>query len=649
MKIDDAKTGAAPPREALTRLDGDLPRNKPLDAGRDSRERSKRILLPKRLENYRFRQPAPEDGAILWELVKKTGVLDVNSAYSYLMLGKHFDETCVIAQRNEEIRGFVSAFCPPGRDDTVFVWQIAVAESERGRGLAKALLHQLVSGPGCSAVRFLEATVTPSNRASRALFRAFARDLGARCHVTNGFEADHFPGDAEHEPEHLFRIGPFETRAKEESTLQVFETYESEVRSYCRDFPTVFNKAKGYKVWSEDGREYIDFFAGAGALNYGHNNPAMKEKIIDYIASDGITHSLDMATTAKARFLQRFHDVILEPRGMTHKVMFPGPTGTNTVEAALKLARKITGRDKVVSFTNAFHGMTLGALSVTGNSFKRGGAGVPLEHVTHVPFDGYMGEGVDTLDYLERMLADEGSGLDLPAAVIFEPVQGEGGVNVASFEWMKRLEQLCRRWNILLIADDVQAGCGRTGSFFSFEPAGIDPDIVCLSKSIGGFGLPLALTLIKPQYDKFSAGEHNGTFRGNNLAFVAATEALSYWENEDLAKSVQAKGEKVAAFLQKLAEQHTELHGEVRGRGLMQGLAICDGELAGAICEEAFRRGLLVETSGPNGEVVKLLPPLIIDDVGLERGLTILAQSIKAVLSKQHSEDALSVANDDAA
>ncbi|MDX1711222.1 MAG: diaminobutyrate--2-oxoglutarate transaminase [Rhodovibrionaceae bacterium] len=605
--------------------------------------------LPKRFVRYEFRQPSHEDGSALWDLVKDTGVLDVNSAYSYLLLGKHFDETCVVAERKGEIRGFVSAFCPPGREDTVFVWQIGVAQSERGRGLAKALLHELVRRPACRQVRFLEATVTPSNRASRALFRAFARDLGARCYVGNGFEAEHFPGDGDYEAENLFRIGPFEINDTEEDTLKVFEKYESEVRSYCRDFPTVFDKARGYTLWSEDGREYIDFFAGAGALNYGHNHPAMKQKIIEYMTDDGITHSLDMATTAKARFLQRFHDVILAPRGMTHKVMFPGPTGTNTVEAALKLARKITGRDKVVSFTNAFHGMTLGSLAVTGNAFKREGAGIPLQNVTHVPFDGYLGEDVDTLEYLERMLADEGSGMDLPAAIIVEPVQGEGGVNVASFDWLKRLEHLCRRWDILLIVDDVQAGCGRTGSFFSYEPAGIDPDIVCLSKSIGGYGLPLALTLIKPQYDKFAAGEHNGTFRGNNLAFVAATEALGFWEDDELTKSVQAKGEKAAAFLQKLADKYPELEGEVRGRGLMLGLAIADGEVAGKICEEAFQRGLLVETSGPNGEVIKLLPPLIIDDVGLERGLSILGQSVEEVVARKTPEASTPRASDDAA
>jgi len=418
--------------------------------------------------------------------------------------------------------------------------------------------------------------------------------------------------------------------------VETFDKYESNVRSYCRNFPTMFARAKGYRLWDAEGREYIDFFAGAGALNYGHNDPDMKRTLIAYLESDGITHSLDMATEAKARFLQRFNDVILAPRELDYKVMFPGPTGTNSVESALKLARKVTGRETVVSFTNGFHGMTLGALAVTGNAFKRAGAGVPLNHTNVMPFDGYLGgSNTDSLEYLERTLEDGGSGVDLPAAAIVETVQGEGGLNVASFEWLRRLEAICRRWDILLIVDDVQAGCGRTGPFFSFEPAGIKPDIVCMSKSIGGYGLPMAITLISPKYDQFAPGEHNGTFRGNNLAFVAAEKALDHWGDDTLAKSVEAKGEKVNRVLNEIAERHPELEAEVRGRGLFQGISVGVEGLAEAICAEAFTRGLIMETSGPNSEVAKVMPPLVIDDVGLEKGLQILATSVRAVLSKR--------------
>ncbi|AVQ98836.1 diaminobutyrate--2-oxoglutarate transaminase [Oceanobacillus iheyensis] len=417
------------------------------------------------------------------------------------------------------------------------------------------------------------------------------------------------------------------TAVIQDTKMKTFEEMESAVRSYSRGWPTIFDKAKGYKLWDTDGKEYIDFFAGAGTLNYGHNDQAMQDKIIEYIQNDGIIHSLDMGTTPRKNFLERFNEVILKPRNLDYKIMFPGPTGTNTVESALKIARKVTGRDSVISFTNAFHGMTIGSLSVTANSFKRHGAGVPLHHTVSMPFDDYV-EDQDSIAYLERFLEDSGSGVALPAAIILETVQGEGGINAARMNWLKKVEALCKRWDILLIIDDVQAGNGRTGTYFSFEPAGIEPDVVCLSKSIGGIGLPMAITLIKPEYDQWGPGEHNGTFRGNNLAFIAATEALKNWESVEFGEAVQEKANFLRETVEKLIEKYPQLKGEARGRGLMQGIAMEEEGLAGKVCAEAFQRGLIVETSGPNDEVVKFLPPLVIDREGLEKGLSILEESI---------------------
>lgn len=419
--------------------------------------------------------------------------------------------------------------------------------------------------------------------------------------------------------------------------MRIFETMESEVRSYCRSFPAKFERASGYRMWDSRGRAYIDFFAGAGALNYGHNHEGMKAKLIEYLSGDGITHSLDMATAAKETFLSSFNDVILKPRGLDYKVMFPGPTGTNAVESALKLARKATGRQTVMSFTNAFHGMTLGALAVTGNKFKRKGAGVPLHHAVSMPYDGYMGERVDTLDFIESFLDDSGSGISLPAAVIVETLQGEGGINVASKRWLSGLAELCKRYGMLLIVDDVQMGCGRTGPFFSFEDSGIVPDIVCLSKSISGYGLPMALTLLKPELDLWEPGEHNGTFRGHNLAFVTAAEALKYWENDDFAKDIALKGGIVRDGIQAIAGAYPELGGQVRGAGLMQGIAYEAG-WAERIARRAFERGLIIETSGTDSEVVKLMPPLTIDRAGLQEGLNILAQSVADVVPAGNKE-----------
>ncbi|MFC0596959.1 diaminobutyrate--2-oxoglutarate transaminase [Streptomyces palmae] len=426
--------------------------------------------------------------------------------------------------------------------------------------------------------------------------------------------------------------------------LSVFETLESEVRSYCRGWPTVFDRAQGSHLYDEDGHTYLDFFAGAGALNYGHNNPVLKRALIDYIERDGITHGLDMGTTAKRAFLEAFQEIVLRPRDLPYKVMFPGPTGTNAVEAALKLARKVKGREAVVSFTNAFHGMSLGALAVTGNAFKRAGAGIPLVHGTPMPYDHYLDGQVPDFLWFERLLEDRGSGLNQPAAVIVETVQGEGGINVARAEWLRGLAELCRRRDMLLIVDDIQMGCGRTGPFFSFEAAGITPDIVTLSKSIGGYGLPMSLLLFRPELDIWEPGEHNGTFRGNNPAFVTATAALdAYWADGQLEKQTLARGEQVeqalraiCAELPPLPRQHAagSTPGQpgpgasYRGRGLVWGLEFADRDRASAVCARAFELGLLLETSGPQGEVVKLLPPLTISPGELDEGLRILARSV---------------------
>ncbi|MFQ5382458.1 MAG: diaminobutyrate--2-oxoglutarate transaminase [Dehalococcoidia bacterium] len=425
--------------------------------------------------------------------------------------------------------------------------------------------------------------------------------------------------------------------------MHVFERLESEVRGYCRSFPAVFDRALGSRLFDEKGRPYIDFFSGAGALNYGHNHPHLKRRLLDYLERDGITHALDMATAAKRDLLERFEEVILQPRGLDYKIQFPGPTGTNAVESALKLARKVTGRESIVSFTNAFHGMTLGSLSVTGNGFKRRGAGVPLVHVSAMPFDGYMGEDVDTLDYLAAFLEDDGSGIDLPAAVIVETIQAEGGINVARQSWLQRLEGLCRRYEMLLIVDDIQVGCGRTGPFFSFEELGIRPDLVCLSKSLSGYGLPLALTLIRPDLDVWDPGEHNGTFRGHNPAFVTATAALDFWETKGLHQEVLRKGEVVRGRLEDLACKHESLGAQARGRGLIQGLDCPDAGFASEVSAAAFERGLVLETSGPESTVVKVMPPLVIEDDLLEDGLQILAQSLEAVIAARRGR--LRVAN----
>jgi diaminobutyrate-2-oxoglutarate transaminase len=415
--------------------------------------------------------------------------------------------------------------------------------------------------------------------------------------------------------------------------MNVFEQHESQVRGYCRNFPAVFASAKGAWMTDTQGRRYLDFFSGAGVLNYGHNPDKMKQALLAYLVRDGITHTLDMYSEAKANFIQRFQDVILAPRGLDYKLQFPGPTGTNAVEAALKLARKVTGREQVVGFTNAFHGMTLGALAVTGNGFKRAGAGVSLNHTASMPFAGYMGEDNDTLGFFESMLVDGGSGMELPAAVIVETVQAEGGVNVASAEWLRRLRDITQRHGIVLIVDDIQVGCGRTGKFFSFEEAGIVPDIITLSKSLSGYGLPLALVLIRPDLDQWAPGEHNGTFRGFNPAFVTATAALSHWTNTDLEDAVAEKAALVEQRLTCMIAEHG-IKATVRGRGLIQGVHFEQEGLATRVSQGCFERGMIIETAGIDDQVLKLLPSLTIKDDELQHGLDTIAASLREALGK---------------
>ncbi len=412
---------------------------------------------------------------------------------------------------------------------------------------------------------------------------------------------------------------------------------ESDVRSYSRSFPIVIQRAKGARLWTDDGSEYIDFLAGAGSLNYGHNNPLIKQSLIDYLQADGLLNGLDMASVAKNRFIETFQQRILAPRNLDYKLQFCGPTGTNAVEAALKLARKVKQRSGIISFTNGFHGMTLGSLAVTGNEYHKEDiycAG--QSNVTFMPYDGYVDGISDTTQLLRKCLEDSSSGTGLPAAVILETVQGEGGVNVASPEWLRSLQEICREFDVLLIVDDIQMGCGRTGGFFSFEEAGLEPDMVLLSKSIGAYGLPMSLVLLKPELDEWDPGQHNGTFRGNNLAFVAATRALElYWCDDNFSGAIRKKSARIGNFLNRVARQYPQAGFTVRGRGLVQGIEAADQELASRLRQRCFELGMIIETAGARDQVLKFLPPLTISEAELEAGLDIASRAFRDVMGEE--------------
>jgi diaminobutyrate-2-oxoglutarate transaminase len=412
--------------------------------------------------------------------------------------------------------------------------------------------------------------------------------------------------------------------------VSVFEAMESEVRAYCRTFPVVFTRARGAELYAEDGRLFIDFFCGAGSLNYGHNNPHIKRKVAGYLAADGISHGLDMYTAAKREFLTALREVVLVPRDLGYKVQFCGPTGTDAVEAALKLARKATGRRGIVSFAGAYHGMSLGSLAVTG-SRKARAAGGGVAGVTFVPYEDGPHGPFDSIGYLERMFTDQSSGMDLPAAVIVEPLQMEGGVYPASREWLRALRELTHRHSVLLICDEIQAGCGRTGTFFAFEHAGVVPDIVTMSKSLSGYGFPLAITLFHPELDVWSPGEHAGTFRGNQLAFVAGTAALELWQRTEFHTALATESQRLDRFADEIRLLDPAI--TVRGRGMVLGVdvgAAGGGPRANRVQRHCFDNGLIVELCGRDDEVVKVLPPLTIDPARHERGLDVLRRALVA-------------------
>lgn len=415
-------------------------------------------------------------------------------------------------------------------------------------------------------------------------------------------------------------------------SIDVYAKYESEVRSYCRKFPAVFSKAENEFMYDDQGNKFLDFFCGAGSLNYGHNNPFIKQRVVEYLEDNGIIHSMDMHTIAKGEFIEYFEEQVLQPKNYNYKIMFAGPTGANAIEAALKIARKVTGRQGVFALMGAFHGMSLGALSLTTEEAARKGAGIPLDGVTHIPAP-YMFTGLDTIEYMETLITDDHSGVSKPAALVIETVQAEGGIHILSDEWLREARALCDRHGILMIVDDIQVGNCRTGSFFSFEKSGIHPDIVTMAKSIGGFGMPMALTLFRPELDIWSPGEHNGTFRGFQLAMVAGKAGLEFMQKNNIEAEVERKSQIIEnCFKENLQKISDKL--SYRGKGLIWGVDFSRYPIGTAkrVSAECYKRGLIIELAGREDSVLKLMPPLTIADDCLYEGLSIIFEATKAVL-----------------
>jgi diaminobutyrate-2-oxoglutarate transaminase len=412
--------------------------------------------------------------------------------------------------------------------------------------------------------------------------------------------------------------------------MDTFEELESNVRYYCRRWPAVFSTAHGSTVTDENGVSYLDFFAGAGALSYGHNNPIFVEVAIDHLRAGKVLHSLDTFTVEKRRFLEALQRHILIPRQLDMVVQTVGPTGATAVEAALQLAQRITGKRGVVGFAGGYHGMTYRAASVSASLAGRE-TSAHLKDFVALPYVENVSD--DDLELLARTLRSDVNGQRI-GALIIEPTQGEGGARPFDPAYLRAIREQCREFGVLVIADEVQAGVGRTGPFFSFEGTGLDPDIVCLSKSISGLGLPMAINLVRRELDTWAPGEFSGTFRGNNLAFATSAAMLeTYWADCNLEKGTESRGHIVRSALEELAREFGHGTFKVRGNGLLQGLDVADTELATNISRAAFERHLIVETCGAGDTTVKMLPPIVIEEDELTDGLARLGDSVAQAIS----------------
>ncbi|RXK12139.1 diaminobutyrate--2-oxoglutarate transaminase [Halarcobacter mediterraneus] len=408
---------------------------------------------------------------------------------------------------------------------------------------------------------------------------------------------------------------------------KTFEKHESEIRAYCRAVPTVFKSSSNAIMIDENDKNYIDFFAGAGVLNFGHNNPKMKEAIVEFIQRDGVIQSLDMFTDVKRDFINTFVEVILKPRGWEdRKLQFTGPTGTNAVEAALKLARKVTGRTEIVAFNRGFHGMTLGSLACTANNAFRSSSGVPLTNVIRDTFN-----DMNALENLRQKMFDLGSGMLPPAAFLVEPIQAEGGVRVATKEWLQGVQQLAKDVGALLILDDIQGASGRSGSYFSFDDLDLNPDIIVLAKGLGGLGTPIGMLINKAEIDSaWAPGQHTGTFRGQGLSFVAGKIGIEFFKDEKFNEETKAKASIIRETLDNLNSKYNKVV-EIRQKGMMLAIEFESASIVKEITTKCFENGLIAGACS-TGEIIKLIPPLTIEEETLKEGLNRFKASVEAIL-----------------
>ncbi|MCX5417068.1 diaminobutyrate--2-oxoglutarate transaminase family protein [Streptomyces sp. NBC_00059] len=447
---------------------------------------------------------------------------------------------------------------------------------------------------------------------------------------------------------------PVALPAVHEGILRRQAQRESAARTYARSLPIVPVRARGMTIEGADGRRYLDCLSGAGTLALGHNHPVVLEAIRKVIDSGAPLHVLDLATPVKDAFTTELFATLPRELADNARIQFCGPAGTDAVEAAFKLVRAAGGRSGILAFTGAYHGMTEGALAASGGAQDVRVTRLPFPRSYRCPFGAGGERGADiAARWTEHLLDDPKGGVPAPAAMIVEPVQGEGGVNPAPDGWLRRMREITRERSIALIADEVQTGVGRTGTFWAVEHSGIVPDVMVLSKAIGG-SLPLAVIVYRSELDLWQPGAHAGTFRGNQLAMAAGAATLAYVRENGLAERAGTLGARMLARLQALSADHPSI-GDVRGRGLMIGIELVDPEaepldvtaengsapppdpaLAAAVQQECLRRGLIVELGGRHNAVVRLLPPLTLTDEQATAVVDRLADALRAAERSPH-------------
>ncbi|GAB2198758.1 diaminobutyrate--2-oxoglutarate transaminase family protein [Sessilibacter sp. MAH4] len=430
---------------------------------------------------------------------------------------------------------------------------------------------------------------------------------------------------------------------------------ESNARSYPRNIPIAIKKAQGIFVEDTQGQLFIDCLAGAGTFALGHNHPEVVRAVNDYLVSGGPWQTLDLTSPAKREFVKEVFSILPKEFARCAKLQFCGPAGTDAVEAAIKLAKTATKRSGIWSFSGAYHGMTNGTLSLMGNRGTKSPVPDLMANVQFMPYPyeyrcpfGLTGEAsiYANLNLLEHQLLDSHSGTPLPAAIVVEAIQGEGGVIPAPLKWLQGLRDLCDRFDVPLIFDEIQCGVGRSGNMFAFEFANIQPDILVMSKAIGG-GLPMALIAYHEKLDKWLPGAHTGTFRGNQLAMVAGAKTLQLIRSENILENVRKRGDQLLSALKRL-QQDYEFLGDVRGRGLMIGVEIvsannspqkpkmADGNIARKIQQLCLHHGLILELGGRAGATVRFLPPLNITQQEMSIVINIFLACVAEVAQTIH-------------